>query len=182
MMKTYSPRMISPPVRLFWAGWTSNTYELQNHGWDISASQNIYENSMQLALRHRGLDVRGLTNHFDFDYHRYHLDGYHQQREMIRNLLVQVMHFAPQFSIQTHNFPTTWVPVDAVPSIEHGEVHSMEDLVLFRSLPPSENDIVIEPPSFDDILQMALDHQAPKQKELRAKARQHMGAILRIAA
>ena len=39
-------------------------------------------------------------------------------------------------------------------------------------------------PSFNKIMQIALEHQAPKQKELREKVRRQtkIGAILRVAA
>lgn len=172
------PRMISPPVRLHWAGWTSDTYTLQQNGWEISVHENFNEQGLQIALRHRGLDVRGLSNMTAFDHYGYHVS----HPNMVRDLVVRVMGFAPHFRITTTELPRAWTAIDASPSIMRREIIDIDDLALFQPLPPPENDVIIEPPSFDEILQMALEHQAPKQKELRAKARQKMGAILRIAA
>lgn len=178
------PRIVSPPVKLHWAGWESDTLRLQQNGWEISAHQDFNRDAMQLALQHRQLDVRGLTSMFSFDYHRYHSgrSGSYDWKGMMRDLIVQVMAFTPRFEIRTTYFPKPWVAVDATPSIVSHEIHSLNDLALFQPLPSPDKDIIIEPPSFDEILKMALEHQAPKQKELREKARQRMGAILRIAA
>ncbi len=86
---------------------------------------------------------------------------------------------------QTHNYRgVRFEPVDAQPMVSYGDEIPLHQIAWFRRLPPENRDLIVTPPTFDEILQMALDHQAPKQKELREKARRQMRGerIIRVAA
>jgi hypothetical protein len=82
-----------------------------------------------------------------------------------------------------------FMPVDAEPIMEDINMDRvrLSDLCWFRSIPESE--VIVKEPSFHDLMDQILEIQAPKQKELREKARDQsriikpdMATIIRVAA
>lgn len=176
-------RMLSPDVDVYWMGWRSTTHELGRYGWDLSAHEQPRDNRIQIAIRHNQAGIYGMS---DTVRHRYHDDWarkYYDGNGMTNSPLSFRMTLAHSIAIHNAGLPMTlWEPVDPLPTVQLMDIQRIEDLRIFRTIPSGEKDIILPPPSFDQILQMALDHQAPKQKELRQKGRQQMGAILRVAA
>jgi hypothetical protein len=170
------PILHNPPVRLYWAGWQTTTLDLQNNGWDLSVREDPHTDYVQIAIRHRALHAQGISDHV------YKRDPVYHASNMTPFPLTANISLGSRITVAVvGRFPReTWKPVDAVPSFARAEEIALEDYCYFKSLP--EHDVVVVPPSFDEILQMALDHQAPKQKELRAKARQRLGVVVRVAA
>ena len=181
-------RMINPAVRVHWMGWESDTHRLGRNGWDISANEDPREGRISIAIRHAAAQVYGMSEFMSHRYHSMrphpsHMYGYdHELRDLefrmtLANSLV-MQNYGPVQDL--------WMPVDTRPQVVAMEIQRIEDLKIFRQLPPEENDIIIAPPSLDTILQMALDHQAPKQRELRNKYRRRAttgeSAIIRVAA
>ena len=178
-------RQVNPPIRVHWMGWESDTATLGRNGWDLSASEDPEYDRVSIAIRHSAAQVYGVS---EFQRHRYHHRSHWDPREdaMLRDLVFR-MTLAHNITMQNWG-PTVdlWQPVDARPQVVAMDIQSIEDLKIFRPLPPEKNDIIIAPPSLDAILQMALDTQAPKQRELRNKYRRRAttgeSAIIRVAA
>ena len=187
-MTTTHPRIVNPAVPVHWLGWESDTYRLGQHGWEFSMRQDPRENVVQVSITHPQHRIYGISRRID---NVNFLNHYHNQG-MIHNRYpfeIRMLSMAENLVVQMPmSFDATnWEGVDTVPYFERAEAKSLADLKIFRPLPPPESDIILAPPSFDEILQMALDHQAPKQKELREKARRatdtraKLGAILRVS-
>lgn len=60
--------MLSRPVKVHWAGWESDTLKLQASGWEVSAREDIACRQMELAIRHQGHDMVGLSQRMCFEY------------------------------------------------------------------------------------------------------------------
>ena len=175
-------RILSQPIDIYWLGWWSNTRELGLNGWDISANEMPDRNSIQIVLRQPEHGIYGMSDSPRYEYRSHWNSHYYRGLDKLDKLIFR-MTLAHNVHVHTMESPIDlWKPVDPVPSVAEIAEHRLEDLNVFRRLPPEEKDIILPPPSFDQIMQMALDHQAPKQKELREKARHDMGAILRVAA
>ena len=85
-----NPGLLSQPVRLYWNGWESNTYKLQNNGWELSAMQDTQNNKMQIAFRHVQAGVRGMSENIDFDYSLRHKHQQHLNCTLGHDLIVQI--------------------------------------------------------------------------------------------
>lgn len=166
------------PVPCHWAGWTSDTIQLARAGWQISAREDHRMNRMSLAIRHPEGDLHGISDFIDPKYEKRQMSHMHLsfRLQLARRIDFRVV----------GEFAHGWSPVDPYPSYSSEGIYSLEDLAWFRKLPEPDNDIIVTPPSMEEILKMALDHQAPKQKELREKARRQMqqppaAGIIRLA-
>ena len=58
------PRILSYPIQLHWMGWTASTHDLARYGWEISAIERQFDDSMQIAVKHssHGREVRGVSD------------------------------------------------------------------------------------------------------------------------
>lgn len=167
----------SPPVKLRWAGWESDTYTLHRHGWQLGVHERVYDNALDLVLKHPDLRARGIGRASVYYAEVLHDPRYYHEQLDINIELAQQITLA-DYSAMRHT-GIRYQPIDPTPAVER---INLDALTLFRELPPAERDIVVVEPSFDEILNMALKHQAPKQKELREKMRRKTGALISIAA
>jgi hypothetical protein len=184
-MTTPDLQWINPPIKVHWLGWESDTHTLSRNGWDLSASEDPCMEKVSIAIRHAAAQIYGIS---EFQRHRYRMRNMQEYGHdaMIRDLEFR-MTLAHSITMQNWGpVVDLWKPVDARPQVVAMDIRRIEDLKIFRPLPPEENDIIIAPPSLDAILQMALNTQAPKQRELRNKYRRRAttgeSAIIRVAA
>ena len=180
------PMFRSEPIKCQWLGWESDTFRLQQHGWQISADQAHLHDGMAIAIKFPEAPYYGISEYMRPEFMSYEVSQMgHNDR--LRWLAKRGVHF--RMSLANHiqiehmgNVPS-FVPIDATPVVDmEGKIMRLDEMKWFHPIPKEE--VVVEPPSFDDILKMALDHQAPKQKELREKARrqlQNRSAIIRVA-
>lgn len=157
-------RFLSKPLDLHWAGWRADTLTLQRYGWQLSARQNIYDNSMQIALRHPESKVHGISNVAEFDYMRSLNDPC-----MERPMPVLAFRLASDFVIQEihHGTDMNFVPIDADPAYEM--MTKLSDAKFFREINTNVKQVFLEQASMGEILDIALQKQAPRQAEIRQK-------------
>lgn len=179
MIDPFQRRVLSPPIKCRWMGWESDTYTLQRHGWRIAAEEDPYYDAIRIAISHPDGNIMGLSNIEKGLYHSIDM------RSMRDGGIPLVFNMRLANSLHLHSVsidPIRFVPIDATPGIEDVKVTKLEDLNLFQPMVESDRDLIVTPPSLTQILNMALSHQAPRQKELREKARHQLGAIIRVAA
>ncbi len=179
----------SLPIKLHWLGWRSDTVTLQRNGWRLAT----YEkpeimhrgNTVELALKfeHNNQNIYG---HGVFDYMPERLHWQNEHMNPYRGPVQVQMSLANVVVLRT-NYQHRGVrfhEIDAEPRMMKLDDIPLHQLCWFRRVPPEDKDLIVTPPTFDEILQMALDHQAPKQKELREKARKQIRGdqIIRVAA
>ena len=174
-------RILSQPIDIYWLGWWSNTRELGLNGWDISANEMPDRNSIQIVLRQPEHGIYGMSDSPRYEYRSHWNSHYYRGLDKLDKLIFR-MTLAHNVHVHTMESPIDlWKPVDPVPSVAEIE-HRLEDLNVFRRLPPEEKDIILPPPSFDQIMLSAL-LGAPRPRPWPAPSNRHdMGAILRVAA
>jgi len=166
-MSWNNSEILSQPLRLRWMGWESNTYELQNNGWELSANQDIQNNKMTIAIRHKELKVRGLSDYIDFDFFRQ--NSYYDTSTTDQRYPIFGCRLASDLIIQIHDNTHAYDfnPIDARPMYQKIESKSLDNIAHFRTLEKTDNEIYLEPASMNDILNMALARQAPRQEQIR---------------
>lgn len=165
-----SPRYMGLPIRVRWEGWTSNTYELQQNGWEVSVAQvmrNDYDGRqcMQIAIRSRTMKLVGLSHPIDFNYREiWNKDQY------LAGIEIPIVHIAPQIHVQIITQDrrsldwSKFSPVDATPSVITKSIQSLEDLIHFQPVPQSQ-EIIIPEKSVSDLLAEILQKQEPEQMQ-----------------
>lgn len=167
-IKLYSnSSILSQPLRLVWNGWESNTYALQREGWELSAREDIQNMRMSIALRHNNSGMRGLTEFLPFDYFqkRGSIDVYDSNPNNYPTFGCQLANDITIQTVETMGTTVEFNPIDARP-MHYNRVH-LDEIAHFRKLEKSDNEIFLKPASMDDILNMALERQEPRQDQIR---------------
>lgn len=167
-----SERLLSQPVRLHWMGWESDTYTLQNNGWEISSSEDMQYRRMAIAIRHQQANIRGMSDYLDWDFFQ-HMDA--QQRRGFqdpRSLPMFGCQLASEFRIEHRNMGTDenlydFNPIDARPMMIDSNISSLDDLAHFRKIEKPGDEIFLRKASMAEILEMALSKQEPDQQRIR---------------
>ncbi len=163
MFPDWERRILSKPVPIHWAGFESNTYKLQQAGWEFSAEQDLAFGRGRIVMRHQDFHMHGCSNFVDIDF------------------------FGPQYGDQWNRmiFPVQWMtsgdvlvqrimddfssfnPVDMQPQVlSHSEIENIEDMALFAGVPLARTkEIVVDPATVADMMQEILKMQSPARKE-----------------
>lgn len=167
-------RLQSPPMKLHWAGWTSDTWTLQRAGWDVSVSENYdamtFNLNIQMALRYR--DLYAISARASLPPGRGNM---RYDMDMLREMSINIDQMGADIISRPYVYHTllNWSdfsPVDTRPDYVEVDSQSMRNANIFRKI-ESANDIVVPEYSVQQLLDMALEMQAPKQREIRDKMR-----------
>ena len=165
--------MLSQPVRIYWAGWETDTYRLQAEGWEISAQEDIQRRKMNIALRHADSGMRGFCEGMDWDYFR-NMERQQQMGMMdSRNLPTFHAQLASDIivnhpgAMMSEDIP--YHAIDARPMMQNlnMEGKSVDSFAHFRRIEKPSDEIYLRKASMAEILEMALQKQEPKQEEIR---------------
>ena len=83
-----NPRLQSPPIRVTWAGWQSDTYTLSRDGWEIAANEDfdhIFKQRVRVAMHHPTMKLYGISDGFGFDHIR-HQEDPNYWKEIVINM------------------------------------------------------------------------------------------------
>jgi len=161
-------RLLNRPIKLHWAGWETDTYQLAQHGWQISADQNLRMNQMMIAINHPKGGIRGMTGIEEWHFQRIMQEGAHATLPTS----LKFDHIAKDIWVRT----TTpgdfdFHAIDPVPRYEQNMIiQKLEDLAHFATVgEQSKNQLYLEEASIDQILEMAITKQTPDQERIRAE-------------
>lgn len=162
---------LSIPLRIRFEGWVSDTYKLQQAGWQLSARENPNSYSLQLALRHQELGIYMLSNRVDVDYFAAaHMPG--GVSTALRHMELSIRHVGQANTIKIlHTSETNlfeFKPIDAMPQLVE---HNIGDLQIFAPIQVRTQEVVVMPDSVPDLLEHILKLQAPDQARIREDAR-----------
>ena len=156
-------RLISKPVELHWLGWKTDTATLAQYGWDLSANQNIFRNTMQIALRRKFDEhnqIQGISEIEEWDYHRH--------SAIIPRGQVLQMRLGHQFQMVSIRMnDADWNAIDANPSYTTQRIENLEDIVHFKKVNQDTKEILLQRASLEEVLRFALDKQADRQDHIR---------------
>jgi len=162
-------KIFSQPLRLVWNGWESNTYALQNAGWELSVSEDLERRKMAIAMRHNESGMRGFSDLIDFDFFRHEYSMY-QSTTTNEHWPTFGCRIGSDIILQIHNQGVSnydFNPIDAMPMYSTIESMGIDAFAHFRKLEKTDNEIFLKAASMNDILKMALERQEPKQAQIR---------------
>jgi hypothetical protein len=157
------------------AGFRSTTLDLQRAGWQLSMNQMINRDGLQLAIYHKDAGVSGISDIVDT---RFLWDLVNRGRGgwlpdgAIRFNICGLSHqhvIATPMRISANTFR----PIDAFPEVVEGYSRGgLEQMIQFREVPTDEAaELIVKPEDVNRILEMVLEAQDPKQKEIRDRQR-----------
>ena len=156
------------PLDVEFLGWRSNTSALQYHGWEIAETKTEYGGGKRehwgIAIRHPRQGISGMSKSMQF--HK----QYNIRREGGPGITLH-MEIGLPYMIQEREH-THYCPVNTEPRMI--EVRSPVDLYYMPYFQPLDEgkDIFLKRASVDEIMQIALDKQQPRQAEMRARRMQ----------
>lgn len=179
-MKWDAPFVQSQPHPICWAGFKSDTYTLQQHGWEFEAYQNMAAHRFALAFRNQRLGMKGITNEVDY---QVAYAGVHKPGAYLPFYIDWMTTYDVQFrQIQEPDWARETTPVDMKPMVIQ-EIKSFEDTFLFAGAPlVRTNEIIIDPNDVGNMMDRILELQDPDKKEHfleAAKAARVQGSVAR---
>jgi hypothetical protein len=163
--------ILSRPVELHWAGWRSDTHTLQQHGWQISAEQDVMRMQMSMALRNERAGMSGITAPMNWEYERYAMDYGH------RGMPALPVHLMGRRIEVMHTMGNHWDnfrPIDAQPQfMPNREIRSMDDLVHFAPAHTRTKQLIVPEDTVDDLMERILKMQSgPRIERIREEIRE----------
>ncbi len=152
-------RMLSQPHRVIFAGFESTTTRLQQAGWQLSAEQLMDRMSVRLALKLQMAGLYMVAEQQDCDfYNRRHEPMTFHIKHCSSNMVIQMMETVFNFK-----------PIDAYPQMTESPRKSIEDFGIFAPLLARTEEIIIEPQSVAECLELIKKMQAPELAAIRKR-------------
>lgn len=180
----------SRPFDVVWAGWTTTTTALQRGGWLMAVSEDPHMWELYFEFRHpehgihlasapyRKDDVIGRGSMHNMRALPADLGGMRGPPIVIRSLLRR----GDRFVRYGEDYQVPRLQFDARPDVLHMEARTIDydDLATyFRPIVvPEEKELIVDPNDVMALLERIKDLQAPKQKELREKARREQARMV----
>lgn len=167
--------IISPPIRVRWAGFESDTTRLWRAGWEISAEQDFYQDVLRIALKHKEARVYGISNPIAYREIAQAGLGSMKMKMKMNEILAEIgldVRLANELRLEIHSTELPrFEPVEAQPTFIERKIYTLEDLKIFKTRPKDAQEVLLDMPTIDEVLKYALKLQEPTQAELREKKR-----------
>ncbi len=168
------PLLLSPPIPVEWAGFTSDTRRMQACGWEWAVESDTYRYTTRILARHRSLgamlhgelrddDIRSRAMVYQRDKYAgfrgppVHLDG------------LNLEHRVTFISMD----PTQMLRVDMNP--EYTTIQEQrwngDAIDLFRKWAPQSEEIIVAPETVADLFERIKKMQSPELAEIRERNR-----------
>lgn len=163
-------RVLSERHMVQFAGFVSDTYQLQRAGWQIAAREDFYGDSITLLLRHPESGLKLFTNSVSLRFLSYR--GEAMRFTVVRaGTDLQFMRNDP-IDIGPLDGPQ-FMQVDAKPQVvKNFEPKSIEDFGIFAAQLVRTEEILIEPQSVAECMEYIKKLQAPELAAIRERNRQ----------
>jgi len=181
----HGPRVLSRPIPVVFQGWRSTTLELQANGWELSTQYAFHDDTYMLAVSNPQLQIVGRTTE---PIHIPRSLQYNYDREHLPTFYVGILTHKVKIFHEHHvELPPMWHRIDANTKVSTAEIVDLHDMCHFAPWDKA-TDLIVNAADMEvvELLQIIVDKQQPKQKELREKlARapkvEHIDRILRVA-
>jgi hypothetical protein len=163
MALSFEPRILSAPCDVFWAGFKSDTYKLQQGGWSISVEQAVADRGIRLLMNHRQMRLYAISEYSEFDYYRNA-----QSRGMAPTF--NVTHVASRIEVlRIHDRLDNFKLIDAAPQIVNSEITSIEDFGIFAVPMVRTEEIIVDPKDVSAMLEQIRAMQSTEQRNIRER-------------
>ncbi|QBQ99239.1 hypothetical protein [Paraburkholderia pallida] len=157
-------RVLSLPHRVHFCGWVATLPALQQAGWELSAEQDFHRYGVRIAMRHRDLQLRGITNTIEFDF-------YDRSPFRDRPLDFSIAYMASALHVVTNDNVSAFSPIDAMPQFISTERKSIDDFGIFATPLARTEEIIVDPHDVMALLDRIKDLQRPEQAAIRERNR-----------
>jgi hypothetical protein len=155
----------SEPMEVRFAGFRSDTLSLQEAGWRLAVEEDFRHGRLSMMMRHEQAGVYMVADDVSFNYFD-RIDG--RTRERLPVFMVR--HVARSLESVRCSFAfDNFAPVDAVPHIAALTCKRIEDFALFGAPLVKTEEIIIEPQSVAECLELIRKMQAPELADLRER-------------
>lgn len=146
------------------AGWESDTFSLQQAGWQLSAEQSFGRGTMRIAMHHQGMNLRALTEVTEFDY----MHAAHDWNDYLRGVVLHCGMMGREINIHMHGevSPSAFQPIDATPQVfMERRIVKIEDLAHFAAPLVRSQEIILPEENVPELLERILKLQQPARTE-----------------
>jgi len=159
--------ILSRPCEVVWAGFRSNTYLLQQKGWEIAAQEEPAFGRASLILRHRDMRLYAICAETEFDFMRNARSGFQQALPVFE--VIHVANNIEVFRIDTS--VSSFHQIDAAPQFVNTELKSIDDFKIFATPLVRTEELIVEPADVSALLEKIKSMQSPEQKNIRERNR-----------
>lgn len=161
-------RILSRPCDVFWNGFRSTTFNLQQAGWELAVDQDIEHGELRLIMRNQDISLIGISSVSRFNFMSEEDNKYLPSFNIIK--------FARDFQVVTIDNITSdfenFKAIDAQPRLNNNcEIKRFEDFGIFAAPLVRTEELIVEPRSVQQLLEQIREMQSPEQKEIRARNR-----------
>lgn len=153
--------------KVFFAGFESDTWTLQQNGWQISCNREMYNDSVHLAFHHEQANLYAMSSSTRIPREAY--SNFDKLNDMVFYVnrvnstyrMIEPIQCSPTFFNE-------FEPIDCTPTWrENKDVH-LSQFKIFKPV-PKDKEILIGPQSVAEALEFIQKLQDPKQQEIREK-------------
>lgn len=163
----------SEPMEIHFAGFRGTTYDLQRAGWRLAVHEDFHRCTIQLMARHEGAQLYLVA---DEARHNYKMRSTPGVREDLPVFVVRQVARALEMLRVSFDL-ASFGPVDAEPRWEEFKPRRIEDFALFGAPLVKTEEIIIEPQSVQECLDIIRRLQAPELAEIRKRNAQRERAL-----
>lgn len=156
-------RFLSRPCEVHFAGFVSDTYRLQQEGWQLSMEQDIRMRSIRLAMRLDAARLYMVSNACTYEY----MSDYGRDRLPV----FHVQHCASNVTVQLMESQFLFKPIDATPQYTEVRRRSIEDFGIFAAPAARTEEIIVEPETVASLLDKIKSMQSPELAAIRERNR-----------
>lgn len=168
-------RMLSRPQRVHLLGFESDTYRMQQCGWDLSVDQESYGTSMRVVARHRDARLIVVSNNIGLDLWSRH-----------EPFLIEPIHFVgigtAMEVVRANINLSRFEPIDATPQLIELDSERIAAGDAHRIFAPAQRrteEIIVEPATVASLLEEIKKLQLPEQDAIRQRNRAREGFDVR---
>lgn len=157
----------SEPCEVHFAGFRTTTRDLQRSGWKLAAHEDFRRAEIMLAMELPGAKLRLMARSTGFDA-RSHYGQYMGQRDLP---MFQVVHCATDFIERVPISFDHFMPIDAEPQMVEMKVRRMSDMNFFAAPMVRTEEIIVEPQTVAECLDLIRKMQTPDLTKIRERNR-----------
>lgn len=163
-MALSEPRLLSRPHDVYFCGFRSTTFQLQQAGWQLSVNNHDFGGRITLAMHNKDFGGYMLADTMAFDHFR-PLDI--PLRFVVRRVNADILVYQSDIGMDFSMFE----PIDARPQYVTTERKSIKDFNIFATPLVRTEEIIVEPSSVSECLDLIRRLQAPELAEIRERDR-----------
>lgn len=165
-MEPFNQRMLGERHEVRFAGFRSTTWDLQQEGWQISAEEDYQRDTIRLALRH---PPTGLYMLADGQRYEFRSKAYSPYGRMDESLVFNVRHCSSKMAVQLRERTFDFRAIDAMPMFTDTPFKRIEDFSIFAPALVRTEEIIIEPQSVAECMDLIRKMQAPELAVIRER-------------